>query len=212
MKVLSKPSIQTVFERLQAQNPHPTTELNYQNAFELLIAVMLSAQATDIGVNKVTQVLFSKANTPLAILELGLNEVTQCIQSLGLFRTKAKHVMQTCQKLLDDHQGDVPAQRAALEALPGVGRKTANVILNTAFGEPTMAVDTHIYRLARRLGLSTASTVLGVEKDLLKRIPQRFLKDAHHWLILHGRYVCKARKPNCSQCLLSDLCPSSQIS
>lgn len=195
-----------MFERLREQNPEPTTELNWTNEFELLAAVLMSAQSTDVGVNKVTAKLFAVANHPRAVLDLGLAPLKQYMRSLGLYNSKAEHLWQTCHLLLDRHQGQVPATREALEALPGVGRKTANVILNTAFGQPTMAVDTHIFRVANRTGLAPGSNVLQVELALLKYIPKEFLIDAHHWLILHGRYVCKARSPQCSSCLIADLC------
>jgi endonuclease-3 len=195
-----------IFLRLAAANPHPTTELEYTTPFELLVAVMLSAQATDISVNAATRQLYPVANTPEAILELGEEKLREYIQRIGLYKTKAKHVMQTCRILLEQHNGQVPKMREALEALPGVGRKTANVILNTAFGEPTIAVDTHIFRLANRIGLAPGKTVLEVEKKLLKVIPKEFLHDAHHWLILHGRYICRARQPKCAECLIYDLC------
>ena len=195
-----------LFSRLRDINPHPTTELDYRNPFELLIAVMLSAQATDVGVNKATKHLFPLAPTPKAMLELGESRVRELISSIGLFNTKAKNVIATCEILLREHAGEVPRDREALEALPGVGRKTANVGLNTAFGEPTMAVDTHIFRVANRTGLAPGKTPLSVEKALLKRVPEEFLKDAHHWLILHGRYVCKARTPDCPNCVIRDLC------
>ena len=195
-----------IFERFRAQNPHPRTELHYESAFELLIAVMLSAQATDISVNKATQILFPIANTPEAILALGEDTLKQYIKTIGLFNSKATHIIKTCQMLIDHHQSEVPASREALEALPGVGRKTANVVLNTAFGQPTMAVDTHIFRVANRIGLARGKTPLAVEQGLLKNIDKDFLQDAHHWLILHGRYVCVARKPHCSECLIRDLC------
>lgn len=195
-----------IFERLQKANPHPTTELEYHSPFELLVAVMLSAQATDISVNAATRVLFPVANTPDAILKLGEEKLTEYIQRIGLYRTKAKHVIQTCRILVEQHDGLVPQTREALEALPGVGRKTANVILNTAFGEPTIAVDTHIFRIANRIGLAKGKTVLEVEKKLLKVIPKEYLLDAHHWLILHGRYICRARSPKCAECLIYDLC------
>ena len=195
-----------IFERFRAQNPHPRTELHYESAFELLIAVMLSAQATDISVNKATQILFPIANTPEAILALGEDTLKQYIKTIGLFNSKATHIIKTCQMLIEHHQGEVPASREALEALPGVGRKTANVVLNTAFGQPTMAVDTHIFRVANRIGLARGKTPLAVEQGLLKNIDKEFLQDAHHWLILHGRYVCVARKPHCSECLIRDLC------
>lgn len=195
-----------IFERLKAANPQPTTELEYRTPFELLIAVMLSAQATDISVNAATRQLYPVASTPGAILALGEEKLTEYIQRIGLYKTKARHVMQTCRILLEQHAGQVPQTREALEALPGVGRKTANVILNTAFGQPTIAVDTHIFRIANRIGLAPGKNVLEVEKKLLKVIPKEYLHDAHHWLILHGRYVCRARSPRCSECLIYDLC------
>ncbi len=194
------------FKRLQTLNPHPTTELEYNSTFELLIAVILSAQATDVSVNLATRRLYKVANTPRAILELGEAGLKAYIKTIGLFNSKAKNVIATCQKLLDKHGGEVPAERQALEALPGVGRKTANVILNTAFGQPTMAVDTHIFRVANRTGLALGKTPLIIERKLLKSIPPEYLLDAHHWLILHGRYVCKARTPNCAECIVRDLC------
>lgn len=195
-----------MFERLRAGNPQPTTELEYASAFELLVAVILSAQATDKGVNIATRKLFPVANTPTAILALGEDGLTQFVKTIGLYKGKAKNIIATCRLLLERHGGEVPHAREALEALPGVGRKTANVVLNTAFGEPTMAVDTHIFRVANRTGLAPGKTVLAVEKKLLKNVPAEFLQDAHHWLILHGRYVCKARKPNCPGCAIADLC------
>ena len=195
-----------MFERLRARNPHPTTELEYASAFELLVAVILSAQATDKGVNIATRKLFPVANTPSAILALGEDGLTQFVKTIGLYKGKAKNIIATCRLLLEQHDGEVPREREALEALPGVGRKTANVVLNTAFGEPTMAVDTHIFRVANRTGLAAGKTVLAVEKKLLKNVPAEFMQDAHHWLILHGRYVCKARKPNCPACAIADLC------
>lgn len=195
-----------IFERFRAANPHPTTELSYASPFELLVAVVLSAQATDVGVNKATAKLFPVANTPQAILDLGEEGLKQYIKTIGLFNSKAKNIMLTCRILIEQHGGEVPATREALEALPGVGRKTANVILNTAFGEPTMAVDTHIFRVANRTGLAPGKTPLAVEKKLLKAVPLEFRHDAHHWLILHGRYTCLARKPNCPACLIRDLC------
>ena len=194
------------FKRLAALNPAPETELVYQSPFELLIAVILSAQATDVGVNKATARLFVVANTPQKIIDLGLSALEQHIQTIGLFRSKARHLMQTCEILVAQHGGQVPRSREALEALPGVGRKTANVVLNVAFGEPTMAVDTHIFRLGNRTGLAPGKTPLEVERKLLKRIPAEFLVDAHHWLILHGRYVCQARKPLCGTCGVVDAC------
>lgn len=195
-----------IFLRLQAQNPHPKTELEYHSPFELLVAVMLSAQATDISVNAATRELFPVANTPQAILDLGEEKLRAYIRRIGLYKTKAKHVIQTCALLLQHHHGAVPQNREALEALPGVGRKTANVILNTAFGQPTMAVDTHIFRLANRINLAPGKDVLAVELKLLKVIPAEFLLDAHHWLILHGRYICQARKPKCGECIIESLC------
>ncbi|MGA1383438.1 MAG: endonuclease III [Steroidobacteraceae bacterium] len=197
---------QQMFERLRARNPHPTTELEYQTPFELLVAVILSAQATDKGVNIATRKLFPVANTPAKILALGETGLTEFVKTIGLYKGKTKNILATCRLLIEQHQSEVPKTREALEALPGVGRKTANVVLNTAFGEPTMAVDTHIFRVANRTGLAPGRTVLAVEKKLLKNIPPEFLKDAHHWLILHGRYVCKARKPNCPACQIADLC------
>lgn len=198
--------IAEMFERLRELNPNPETELEYSSPFELLIAVLLSAQATDVGVNKATRRLYPVANTPQAILDLGEEEVRRHISTIGLFNTKAKNVIATCRILVEQHGGEVPRDRAALEALPGVGRKTANVVLNTAFGEPTMAVDTHIFRLSNRTGLAPGKDVRAVEDALLKRVPAEYLKDAHHWLILHGRYVCKARKPECPACVIRDLC------
>lgn len=195
-----------IFTRLREQNPHPTTELEWSTPFELVIAVLLSAQATDVSVNLATRKLFAKANTPGAMLALGLDGVKDCIKTIGLFNAKAEHVMKTCLILMEQHDGQVPRTREALEALPGVGRKTANVVLNTAFGEPTMAVDTHIFRVANRTRIAPGKDVRQVEDRLVRRIPKEFLKDAHHWLILHGRYVCKARKPDCGNCLISDLC------
>ena len=194
------------FAQLKANNPNPETELEYSSPFELLVAVLLSAQATDISVNKGTRQLFKIANTPAALLVLGEDGVRPFIEHIGLFRTKGKHLQETCRLLLERHGGEVPRTREALEALPGVGRKTANVILNTAFGEPTMAVDTHIFRVSNRTGLAPGKDVLKVEQQLLKRIPKEYLLDAHHWLILHGRYVCKARSPECAQCIVEPLC------
>ena len=194
------------FAQLKANNPNPETELEYSSPFELLVAVLLSAQATDISVNKGTRQLFKIANTPAALLALGEDGVRPFIEHIGLFRTKGKHLQETCRLLLERHEGEVPRTREALEALPGVGRKTANVILNTAFGEPTMAVDTHIFRVSNRTGLAPGKDVLKVEQQLLKRIPKEYLLDAHHWLILHGRYVCKARSPECAQCIVEPLC------
>jgi len=195
-----------IFSRLRELNPHPTTELHYNSPFELLIAVILSAQATDKGVNLATRKLFPKANTPAAIYRLGIEGLEHYIQTIGLYHSKAKHIIETCKILQEHHGSEVPRSREALESLPGVGRKTANVILNTAFGEPTIAVDTHIFRVANRIGIAPGKTVLDVERKLLKFIPEEFRLNAHHWLILHGRYVCKARTPNCSDCMLRDLC------
>jgi endonuclease-3 len=194
------------FRRLQAMDPHPTTELEYQSTFELLIAVVLSAQATDISVNLATRRLYRVANTPQTILDLGEDGLKDYIKTIGLFNSKAKNVILTCTFLLEKHDGEVPSNREELEALPGVGRKTANVILNTAFGQPTMAVDTHIFRVGNRTGLALGKTPLIIERKLLKSIPEEYLLDAHHWLILHGRYVCKARTPNCAECIVRDLC------
>ncbi len=195
-----------IFQRLQDANPAPTTELNYKNSFELLIAVILSAQATDVSVNKATKPLFQKANTPSGILNLGESGLKRYIKTIGLYNSKASNIIKTCRKLLDEHDSKVPDNREQLEALPGVGRKTANVILNTAFGQPTIAVDTHIFRVANRTGLAPGKNVLEVEKQLEKRVPDEFKQDAHHWLILHGRYVCVARKPRCAACVIEDLC------
>jgi endonuclease-3 len=197
---------QQLFERLRALNPHPTTELEYATPFELLVAVILSAQATDKSVNLATRRLFPVANTPRTIRDLGVEGLSAYVRSIGLYQGKARNIIATCGILLERHGGEVPADRASLEALPGVGRKTANVILNTAFGQPTMAVDTHIFRVANRTGLARGKTVLAVEETLLKRVPREFLQDAHHWLILHGRYVCKARVPDCPACPIADLC------
>ncbi|MBL8516377.1 MAG: endonuclease III [Betaproteobacteria bacterium] len=194
------------FRRLQADNPEPKSELNYATPFELLVAVVLSAQATDKSVNLATAKLFPKANTPKAILKLGEEKLTEYIKTIGLFRTKAKNVIALCQMLIDQHDGEVPRTREALQALPGVGRKTANVVLNVAFGEPTMAVDTHIFRVGNRTGLAPGKDVLAVEMKLEKRVPDEFRLHAHHWLILHGRYVCVARKPRCGTCVVNDLC------
>ena len=195
-----------IFSRLREGNPHPTTELLYATPFELLIAVVLSAQATDKGVNIATRKLYPVANTPEQILKLGLEGLEQYVRTIGLYHSKAKHIMETCRILVEQHHSIVPNTREELEKLPGVGRKTANVILNTAFGHPTMAVDTHIFRVANRTGIAPGKNVLEVEKKLLKYIDKQFMQDAHHWLILHGRYVCKARKPNCPECMIRDLC------
>jgi len=200
------PQIEDFFATLRAANPAPVTELEYTSVFELLTAVLLSAQATDVGVNKATRKLFPVANTPQAILDLGLDGLESAIKTIGLYHSKAKHLLQTCRMLVDLHGGQVPRTREALEALPGVGRKTANVVLNVAFGEPTMAVDTHIFRVGNRTGLAPGKTPLEVERQLLKRIPPDYRVDAHHWLILHGRYVCQARKPQCWRCGVSSCC------
>lgn len=197
---------QQIFSRLKAHNPTPTTELEFNNPFELLIAVMLSAQATDVSVNKATPALFKAANTPEKMQKLSVQKIESLIKTIGLYRTKAKNVKKTCQILTEQHQGEIPKTRQELEALPGVGRKTANVVLNTAFGEPTMAVDTHIFRISNRIKLAPGKTPLEVEQKLLRFIPKEFLQDAHHWLILHGRYVCTARKPRCGACVIEDLC------
>ena len=207
---MPKADVVEMFTRLRELNPHPKTELEYSSPFELLVAVALSAQATDVGVNKATRKLFPVANTPQAILALGEDGLKKYIATIGLFNAKAKNVIATCRLLLDQHGGEVPRDRAALEALPGVGRKTANVVLNTAFGEPVMAVDTHIFRVANRTGLAPGKDVRAVEDLLVKVIPAEFLLDAHHWLILHGRYVCKARRPDCPQCVIRDLCRFKQ--
>ncbi len=199
-------AIQHFFETLRAANPSPQTELEFSNHFELLAAVLLSAQATDVSVNKATRPLFAIAHSPQKMLDLGLPALTQAIQSIGLYRTKAKHLYETCRILVDRHGGEVPRTREALEALPGVGRKTANVVLNVAFGEPTMAVDTHIFRVSNRTGLAPGATPLEVEKKLLQRIPAEFAVHAHHWLILHGRYVCQARRPRCGVCAVATDC------
>ena len=195
-----------IFRRLRAENPHPTTELKFSSPFELLIAVMLSAQSTDVGVNKATDKLYPVANTPEKIAALGVDGLKKYIKTIGLFNTKAENVIKTCHILINEHASQVPDNREALEALPGVGRKTANVILNTAFRQPTMAVDTHIFRVANRTGIAKGKNVLEVEKRLVKFIPEEFLLDAHHWLILHGRYTCVARKPRCGACIIEDLC------
>ena len=202
--------VRAIFERLRAKNPHPTTELEYSTPFELLVAVILSAQATDKSVNLATRRLFPVANTPEAIAVLGVEGLAPYVKSIGLWQNKAKNVIATCQALIEQHSGQVPADRAALEALPGVGRKTANVILNTAFGQPTLAVDTHVFRVANRTGLARAGDVRGVEDGLLEIIPDEFIHDAHHWLILHGRYVCTARNPDCEHCVIAELCEFDQ--
>lgn len=205
-KPMTPTQIEAFFVTLQAANPLPVTELEYTSVFELLAAVLLSAQATDVGVNKATRRLFPVANTPQKILALGLDGLESYIKTIGLYRSKAKHLMETCRLLVQRHGGEVPRSREALQALPGVGRKTANVVLNVAFGEPTMAVDTHIFRVGNRTGLAMGKTPLAVEQALLKRVPAKYLVDAHHWLILHGRYVCQARKPMCGQCAVSACC------
>lgn len=203
---MNKQKRREIFNRLRDDNPNPTTELKYNSDFELLVAVILSAQATDVGVNKATAKLFSIANTPEQIYALGVAGLSKYIKSIGLYNSKARNIIATCRILIDLHDSQVPQQRNALEALPGVGRKTANVVLNTAFGQPTMAVDTHIFRVSNRTKIAPGKTVLAVEKSLLKFIPDEFLIDAHHWLILHGRYTCIARKPRCGSCIISDLC------
>lgn len=203
---MKKENIELFFATLQAANPQPNTELEYTSVFELLAAVLLSAQATDVGVNKATRKLFPVANTPAKILALGQAGLEAYINTIGLYRNKAKHLLETCRILVEKHGGQVPRDRESLEALPGVGRKTANVVLNVAFGEPTMAVDTHIFRLGNRTGLAQGKTPLEVEKKLLQRVPAKYLEDAHHWLILHGRYVCLARKPQCGRCAVSAYC------
>ncbi len=195
-----------IFARLRAENPEPTTELNFSSSFELLIAVILSAQSTDVGVNKATARLYPVANTPEAIAALGVNGLKTFIRTIGLYNSKAENIIKTCHILIGQHQSQVPDNRAALEALPGVGRKTANVVLNTAFRHPVMAVDTHIFRVANRTAIARGKTVLEVEKKLVRFVPKEFLLDAHHWLILHGRYICVARKPRCGACILEDLC------
>jgi endonuclease-3 len=197
---------QEIFTRLREANPEPATELQYGNPFQLLIAVILSAQSTDVGVNKATRALFKKVRTPRAMLKLGEADLREHIKTIGLFNTKAKNILKTCAILDEQHGGKVPEERAALEALPGVGRKTANVVLNTAFGHPTIAVDTHIFRVANRTGIAPGKNVVEVEQRLLRLVPAEFRLDAHHWLILHGRYTCIARKPRCQSCVISDLC------
>ena len=195
-----------IFTRLRNANPNPTTELKFNNPFELLISVILSAQATDVSVNKATEKLYGVANTPEAIAALGVEGLSKYIRTIGLYNSKAKNIIKTCEILITQHDSQVPEDRASLEALPGVGRKTANVVLNTAFGHPTMAVDTHIFRVSNRTKIAPGKTVLEVEKKLLKFVPEDFLVDAHHWLILHGRYICVARKPRCGECIIQDLC------
>jgi endonuclease-3 len=203
---MKRADVVELFTRLRELDPHPTTELLYGTPFELLVAVVLSAQATDVGVNKATRKLFPVANTPQAILDLGEDGLKRYISTIGLFNAKARNVIALCRLLIEQHGGEVPRTREALEALPGVGRKTANVVLNTAFGEPTIAVDTHIFRVANRTGLAPGDSVRAVEDKLLKVVPPEFRQHAHHWLILHGRYVCKARRPDCPQCVIRDLC------
>jgi endonuclease-3 len=203
---LNQAQRRAMFERLRALNPHPATELEYSTPFELLVAVILSAQATDRSVNLATRKLFPVAHSPQAILDLGVDGLADYVRSIGLWQGKARNIVATCRVLIEHHAGEVPRDRASLEALPGVGRKTANVILNTAFGQPTMAVDTHIFRVANRTGLAPGGTVRAVEDSLLTRVPAEFLHDAHHWLILHGRYICKARRPDCPTCPIADLC------
>ena len=207
---MNKDKRREIFERLRAANPTPTTELEYRNPFELLISVMLSAQATDVSVNKATGPLFEAAATPAQMKALGLRKLKRYIQTIGLFNTKAANIMKTCEILLKEHDGRVPEDREALEALPGVGRKTANVVLNTAFGHPTIAVDTHIFRVCNRTRIAPGKNVNQVEQKLLKVVPEEFKRDAHHWLILHGRYTCVARKPRCGSCVIEDLCEFGQ--
>ena len=206
MAQIKKDQIEEFFRRLSEADPNPQTELEYSNTYTLLVAVVLSAQATDVGVNRATKDLFRIVDTPQKMIALGEDELIKHVRTIGLFRTKAKNVIALSEMLVNEHGGDVPRDRAALEALPGVGRKTANVVLNTAFGEPTMAVDTHIFRLSNRTGLAPAKTVRAVEDRLMKRVPAHYMQHAHHWLILHGRYVCKARKPDCAVCRVADLC------
>jgi endonuclease-3 len=207
---MNKQKRQAIYERLQANNPNPTTELYYKTPFELLVAVILSAQATDKSVNKATQKLYPQANTPEQIFALGVEGLKRYIRTIGLFNSKAKNIVETCRILIEEYDGDVPDTRKALEGLPGVGRKTANVVLNTAFGQPTMAVDTHIFRVANRTRLAPGKTPLEVEKKLVRYTPEPFMQDAHHWLILHGRYTCIARKPRCGSCVIEDLCEYQQ--
>jgi endonuclease-3 len=206
MALMEKDQIEEFFRRLSKAEPHPKTELEYRNIYTLLVAVVLSAQATDVGVNKATKELFKVVHTPGKMVALGEDELIKHVRTIGLFRTKARNVIALSEMLVNEHGSEVPHDRAALEALPGVGRKTANVLLNTAFGEPTMAVDTHIFRLSNRTGLAPAKNVRAVEDRLMKRIPAHYMQHAHHWLILHGRYVCKARKPECTVCLVADVC------
>jgi endonuclease-3 len=203
---MNKQKRQEIFERFRAANPHPKTELEYENPFQLLIAVILSAQATDKSVNIATRPIFARCKTPQDIVNMGLEAFTEAIRTIGLYKTKAKNVLKTCAILVEQYHGEIPQTREELEALPGVGRKTANVVLNTAFRQLTMAVDTHIFRVSNRTGIAPGKNVLEVEKNLLRFVPKEFLLDAHHWLILHGRYICVARKPKCPNCLISDLC------
>lgn len=203
---MNKAKRTAIFELLRADNPAPTTELQYSTPFELLVAVILSAQATDVGVNKATTKLFRAANTPAAILALGERGLTQFVKSIGLYKSKVRHILATCRMLLDEHNGEVPHNREALELLPGVGRKTANVVLNTAFGVSTIAVDTHIFRVSNRTAIAPGKTPREVEDRLMRLVPETYRHDAHHWLLLHGRYVCKARKPLCTECIIEDLC------
>jgi len=207
---LNKNKRSEIFQKLKVQNPEPTTELNYSNPFELLIAVVLSAQATDVGVNKATKKLYPVANTPEEIYALGLDGLKTYIRTIGLYNTKAKNIIKTCKLLIDEYESQVPEDRISLENLPGVGRKTANVILNTAFGQPTIAVDTHIFRVSNRTGIATGKNVRVVEDKLIKFVPDEYKQDAHHWLILHGRYTCVARKPRCGSCVIYDLCEYKQ--
>ncbi|MBH97688.1 MAG: endonuclease III [Rhodospirillaceae bacterium] len=209
---MNSKNIKEIYNRFQKENPKPTTELNFSSPFELLIAVILSAQATDIGVNKATSKLFEVAATPQTMLALGLTELKNYIQTIGLFNNKAKNIWRTCEILIEKYDGIVPKDREGLESLPGVGRKTANVILNTAFGQPTIAVDTHIFRVSNRTGIAPGKNVAQVEKKLLKVTPEKYKMNAHHWLLLHGRYICKARKPNCETCIISDLCEHKEKS
>lgn len=208
---MNKQKRQEIFERFRTANPHPKTELEYENPFQLLIAVILSAQATDKSVNIATRPIFTRCKTPQDIVDMGLEAFTEAIRTIGLYKTKAKNVLKTCAILVEQYHGEIPQTREELEALPGVGRKTANVVLNTAFRQLTMAVDTHIFRISNRTGIAPGKNVLEVEKNLLKFVPKEFLLDAHHWLILHGRYVCVARKPKCQNCLISDLCDCNGI-
>jgi len=207
---LNKNKRAEIFQKLKAQNPEPTTELNYSNPFELLIAVVLSAQATDVGVNKATKKLYPVANTPEAIYDLGLDGLKTYIRTIGLYNIKAKNIIKTCKLLIDEYDSQVPEDRSSLQRLPGVGRKTANVILNTAFGQPTIAVDTHIFRVANRTGIAPGKDVRVVEDKLIKFVPDEYKQDAHHWLILHGRYTCVARKPRCGSCVIYELCEFKQ--